>query len=69
MGKRKYERHFITKLTDADAEQLETQHWIETAHECDYLDSKNVDLLLNKCELIGKMQTMIDKSSLFCSKN
>lgn len=25
-GKRKYERHFISKLTDSDAEQLETQH-------------------------------------------
>lgn len=23
-GKRKYERHFISKLTDSDAEQLET---------------------------------------------
>ena len=28
-GKRRYERHFVSKLTDADAEQLETQHWIE----------------------------------------
>src|SRR5262245_65652023 len=26
-GKRQYERHFVSKLTDADAEQLETQHW------------------------------------------
>lgn len=30
-GKRRYEKHFISKLTDADGEQLETQHWIETA--------------------------------------
>ncbi|MEX1238795.1 MAG: four helix bundle protein [Cyclobacteriaceae bacterium] len=27
-AKRKYERHFVSKLTDADGEQLETQHWI-----------------------------------------
>lgn len=27
-GKRRYEKHFISKLTDADGEQLETQHWI-----------------------------------------
>jgi four helix bundle protein len=26
-GKRRYENHFISKLTDADSEQLETQHW------------------------------------------
>jgi four helix bundle protein len=30
-GKRRYVRHFISKLTDADGEQLETQHWIEVA--------------------------------------
>ena len=30
-GKRRYQRHFISKLTDADGEQLEAQHWIETA--------------------------------------
>ncbi|NTW31258.1 MAG: four helix bundle protein [Bacteroidetes bacterium] len=27
-AKRKYEKHFVSKLTDADGEQLETQHWI-----------------------------------------
>ncbi len=27
--KRLYERHFISKLTDADSEQLETQHWTQ----------------------------------------
>jgi len=25
-GKRRFERHFISKLTDADAEQLEARH-------------------------------------------
>lgn len=35
-GKRLYERHFTSKLTDADAEQLETQHWIEIAFDCGY---------------------------------
>jgi four helix bundle protein len=68
-GKRKYERHFISKLTDSDAEQLETQHWLETALECDYLSNNETDILLKKCELIGKMlQTMMNKSSLFCGK-
>lgn len=68
-GKRKYERHFISKLTDSDAEQLETQHWLETALECEYLNTDETDILLKKCELIGKMlQTMMDKSSSFCGK-
>ena len=44
-AKRRYERHFVSKLTDADAEQLETQHWIQVARECGYLTEKQaVDL-------------------------
>ncbi len=69
-GKRGYEMHFISKLTDADSEQLETQHWLDIALECEYIDSKEFDILQKKCESIGKMlQTMIDKSSSFCSKS
>lgn len=68
-GKRKYENHFISKLTDTDSEQLETQHWLETANECGYLNDEQTNILLKKCESIGKMlQTMIDKSLLFCGK-
>lgn len=35
-AKRRYEKHFVSKLTDADGEQQETQHWIETALDCSY---------------------------------
>jgi four helix bundle protein len=31
-GKRRYEKHFISKLTDADAERLETQHKCTASH-------------------------------------
>ena len=68
-GKRRYEHHFISKLTDADSEQLETQHWIEIAEECEYISTEIMEGLLTKCETIGKMiQRMIDKSSTFCKK-
>jgi four helix bundle protein len=68
-GKRKYELHFISKLTDADSEQLETQHWLEISEECEYIDLNTAKSLLQKCESIGKMlQSMIDKSSTFCKK-
>lgn len=30
-AKRRYEAHFISKLTDADAENQETEHWLVTA--------------------------------------
>jgi len=68
-GKRRYEMHFISKLTDADAEQLETQHWLEVSEESQYIDTVERDHLLIKCESIGKMLcSMIDKSSTFCQK-
>ena len=68
-GKRRYEHHFIAKLTDADSEQLETQHWLDEAGECKYIKSETSKLLLQKCESIGKMlQSMIDKSATFCKK-
>lgn len=66
-GKRNYERHFISKLTDADSEQLETQHWLEISEECKYLNIEDTKRLLGKCESIGKMlYSMIDKSAKFC---
>ncbi len=66
-AKRRYEKHFISKLTDADGEQQETQHWIETALDCNYISDEQQQYFLSKYEEIGKMiQSMINKSSLFC---
>jgi len=36
--KRRYEKSFISKLSDADAEAAETQVWIQYAVKCGYLD-------------------------------
>lgn len=67
-GKRSYEKHFISKLTDADGEQLETQHWIDTAADCGYLNEKQTTPLLKQCEEIGRLiGGMIAKSDKFCS--
>ena len=69
-SKRRYRRHFISKLTDADAEQQETQHWIETARDCDYLTKEKCDDLLNRYSSVGKMlNSMILKSAQFCSSS
>jgi four helix bundle protein len=66
-GKRRYELHFISKLTNADSEQLETQHWVEISSECNYIDKDTYAKLIKKCESIGKMlHTMIEKSGSFC---
>ena len=68
-AKRRYEKHFISKLTDADGEQMETQHWIETALDCEYIDQKTSAQLLDKCLEIGRMLGgMMEKSELFCGE-
>ena len=69
-AKRKYERHFVSKLTDADGEQLETQHWIETAHDCSYISTKTASDLLQQYTYLGKMlNSMINKASSFCENH
>jgi four helix bundle protein len=69
-AKRRYEKHFISKLTDADGEQQETQHWIEVSYDCEYITLDLMKTLLNKCSSIGKMlNSMMAKSDQFCSKN
>lgn len=36
-AKRRYEAHFISKLTDADGENSETNTWLDFALGCNYL--------------------------------
>lgn len=67
-AKRLYEKHFISKLTDADGEQNETQHWIDTAADCEYLNEKEAAALKRECEEIGRMLCgMMAKADQFCS--
>ena len=66
-GKRQYEKHFVSKLTDADAEQLETQHWIDTAFDCGYLTEEQSKMLLDYLFEIGRMlHSMMTKADKFC---
>ena len=68
-AKRRYEKHFLSKLTDADGEQQETQHWIETAADCSYLTPEQTAVLRKKCEEIGRLLGgMMAKADLFCGK-
>lgn len=68
-AKRRYEKHFISKLTDADGEQMETQHWIETALDCEYIDHKTNMQCIGKCLEIGRMLGgMMDKAEMFCGQ-
>jgi len=66
-AKRDYERHFVSKLSDADADQQETQHWIETASDCDYINGEQRAALLEFCEEIGRMLNSMETRAVdFC---
>ncbi len=67
-AKRRYEKHFISKLTDADGEQHETQHWLETALDCEYVSEAQAQTLVEKCREVGRLLgSMMDKADLFCN--
>lgn len=66
-GKRRFINHFISKLTDGDSEQFETQHWIEIASDCNYISKDQEKVLLEKCVVINHMlNSMMNKADLFC---
>jgi len=53
--KRLYPKHFISKLTDCDAENSETQTWLEFALACEYINKDQFTELTNESIEIGKL--------------
>lgn len=69
-AKRLYEKYFISKLTDADGEQNETQHWIDTALDCEYLSVAEATKLNQQFEEIGRLLGgTIAKTEQFCASS
>ena len=53
--KRKYPNHFISKLSDADMENSETQGWLEFCKACTYISEQTFIQLNTKAEEVGKL--------------
>lgn len=53
--KRVYPRHFHSKLTDSDAENSETQVWIEFCFKCKYINEETYNELITDGDEIGKL--------------
>lgn len=53
--KRKYESYFISKSSDADMENSETQVWLHFALECNYINKNVYKELMALSEEIGKL--------------
>jgi four helix bundle protein len=67
-AKREYVKHFASKLSDAQAENFETQHWLIAATDAQYWARGDSALLFDLCNQIGRMLTrMSDRADEFCT--
>ncbi len=68
-AKRRYPKHFISKLSDADGENLETQAWLKFSLDCNYIHQKNFDTFFKKSIEIGRLlHFMMNNPSKFGSE-
>ena len=64
--KRRYEAHFVSKLTDADMENTETPVWLDFALECQYIIQEEFDYLYRDTEEVGRLVSyMIENPAKF----
>jgi four helix bundle protein len=69
-SKRRYEAHFISKLTDADGENGETETWLDFARDCGYLAAADHARLVDQARQIGAMLgAMLNDPSSFLIKS
>src|SRR2546423_4112668 len=65
-AKRRYEAHFISKLTDCDGENGETDSSLDFARDCGYISPAKHAQLTSVCAEIGKMLSgMMKKAGSF----
>ena len=53
--RRKYPAHFISKLTDSDAENAETEVWLDFACACKYISTEEHRVLISQKEEVGRL--------------
>jgi four helix bundle protein len=69
-AKRRYEAHFISKLTDCDGENGETDTSLDFALDCGYLTDEEHRNLTALCSEIGRMLgSMLRNPEPFMTKN
>ncbi len=54
-SKRRYEAHFVSKLTDSDGENSETDTWLDFARDSGYLVAEEHFRLTAECKEVGAM--------------
>jgi four helix bundle protein len=65
--RRKYPAHFLSKLSDSDAENTETEIWIRFSFDCKYINQDIFSNLSERSAEIGRMLGyMIQNPDKFC---
>jgi len=54
-AKRRYEAHFVSKLSDCDGENSETDTWLDFAKDCGYISTDKHSEITALSNEIGKM--------------
>lgn len=69
-AKRRYPAAFVSKLTDALGEAMETQAWLDHALDCDYLNAVRHSEHDDAWQHIGAMLArMIQRADDFCGRS
>ena len=67
--KKRDKANFLSKLSDADGEQSETQHWLQTAHSCGYVSAKEYEDLMQRYKMVGSMiGKMMNDPDKWCTR-
>jgi four helix bundle protein len=61
-AKRRYESHFMSKLSDCDAENGEVDTWLDFAKDCGYIRDAQHEDLCHLCREVGRMLGSIMKN-------
>ena len=54
-AKRWYPAHFVSKLTDCDGENAETDTSLDFSRDCGYISAAEHDELSSRCDEVGRM--------------
>jgi four helix bundle protein len=69
-AKRRYEAHFLSKLTDCDGETGETDSSLDFAKDCGYITDATHKQLTETCQRIGRMLGgMMEKAASFVPRS
>ena len=66
-AKRRYEKAFVSKLTDSLGEEYETENWLDYAKDCKYIQEVTHERILNEYDEVRKMLiAMINNPDKWC---